>query len=214
MQRTLREWFLQLATKAFAASLTVLLALASPAEVAGGLTAGNTVVVPFIETLNASRWVDLSPERQQFLIDGALDAFDQEVDPLVRALALRILSLAAANESVSVLPALHERAQNIKALLVETAEEDTTGDFAYSAYATLFVLDPRNFTWIAPPVARRPAFLLEVAFGQVTVSSSPDHSAVRKLRAARSISIIATPACWKRFFRSFFSARSSCSSVA
>jgi hypothetical protein len=31
-----------------------------------------------------------------------------------------------------------------------------------------------------------------------------------RLRAARSISIIATPACWNRFFRSFLSARSSC----
>jgi hypothetical protein len=138
---------------------------------------------PFIETLDVSRWPDLLDQHRQRLIDGALDGLDREGDPLVRALAARLLSLIAVSAPASVLPRLHERAQALSELLTDTAEDDAAGDLAAAAYVTLFVVDPRRFTWIEPPLGHAAAALsaghrvLKVG----GIAPSADHSPLRKI---------------------------------
>lgn len=114
-----------------------------------------SLVAPYVEQLDAARWPDLTEEHRRRLIEGALDAFDREASPVVRALALRMLTLIAVLEPGRLLPVLEQRSGSVRSLLDETSSDTAAASLAIEAYAAWFALAPDRVPWLEPPAAYR-----------------------------------------------------------
>jgi hypothetical protein len=104
-----------------------------------------------VEALDAIGWPDLSSEKRTRVVQGALDAFDREGSAIVRALAARLLSLAALHDPASIVPELKRRAAAWQNLLAEAAPDHPVASLAFAAQAGWFMVDPETAPWAEPP---------------------------------------------------------------
>jgi hypothetical protein len=99
-------------------------------------------------------YADLPDVRRQQLLKGALDAFDHEGSPMVRALAARLLSLVALVDRGRALPALADRSAALRQLLDDASADYAAAELASTAYTTASFLAPDRIMWVEPLPAR------------------------------------------------------------
>jgi hypothetical protein len=109
---------------------------------------------------------------------------------VVRALAARLLSLAALHDPARILPELRRRAEAWQALLAESATDPAAADLASAAHTAWFMLEAENVRWIEPASQQRKAVLgaARRAMDYTTVRVSSHHQPLRAfLRATFDI---------------------------